>query len=320
MLERLAACDWTEEKRYDASPSALGVVMRSLTEGERKSAFAPPPTILPVTDILFDAWALTTIRDNLPGRPRVEPYLHGLADWQPPETQVAWREEVRRLQPKYKDDAEQAESETEDRRRSPNSLPSLLEDYPLKPHELLREPSHRAFKQFEAMAKRRPDLPVWLLDDDGKVTGADGRGSRRQGDEGTDRGHDHPSAAVRRWPGRRHAQRSAAAPGTGSLDVADEWYADKEKTVRHGVRLDENDPPDGMRLIRRVPLPGGSEETEPEYWYWFELGNEGGTSAKQPVEWCVHVKDVERSYGRDRGQTAARRRAAAGVEAGREVP
>ena len=111
-LERLAACGWTEE-RYDASPSAVGVVMRALTEEERKAAFAPPPTILPVTDILFDAWALTTIRDKLPGRPKVEPYLHGLAEWQPPETQVAWREEVERLQPKYSD-AEWEEREEEE--------------------------------------------------------------------------------------------------------------------------------------------------------------------------------------------------------------
>ena len=50
---------------------------------------------------------------------------------------------------------------------------------------------------------------------------------------------------------------SAAALETGSLDVADEWYVDKEKKVRSRVRLDENDPPDGMRLLRRVPLPGG---------------------------------------------------------------
>ena len=32
-------------------------------------------------------------RDTQP-RPPVEAYLHGVSDWQPPETQVAWREEV----------------------------------------------------------------------------------------------------------------------------------------------------------------------------------------------------------------------------------
>ena len=63
--------------------------------------------------------------------------------------------------------------------------------------------------------------------------------------------------------------------------------------MRRRVRLDEDEPPDGMRLIRRVPLPGGGDEAEPEYWYWFERGNEGGTSAIRRVEWCVHVNDVE---------------------------
>ena len=33
-----------------------------------------------LSDILFDTWALTTIRDVLPGRPPVEPYLHGISE------------------------------------------------------------------------------------------------------------------------------------------------------------------------------------------------------------------------------------------------
>ena len=77
----------------DASPAALG----KLDPAARLAAFAPPPTILPATDILFDAWALTTISGKLPGRPPVEPYLHGINDWQAPETYVAWREERREV-------------------------------------------------------------------------------------------------------------------------------------------------------------------------------------------------------------------------------
>ena len=296
VLERSPACDWTEE-RYDASPSALGIVMRSLTEEERKAAFTPLPTILPVTDILFDAWALTTIRDKLPGRPKVEPYLHGLAEWQPPETQVAWREEVERLQPGYDSDEERQERGADDRKALAKLATELLEDYPLKPHEVLREPSHRAFKQFEAMAKRCPGLPAWLLDDDGKVRVltvaelADRDGKERV--EGT---------TVLLAPSAGGLERgmlngSAAVPETGSLDVADEWYLDKEKTARRRARLEKNEPPDGMRLIRRVALPGYDEDADPDYWYWFEIGNEGAESAKDPVEWCVHVGDVERIAG-----------------------
>ena len=75
--------------RHDASPAALGAKMKTLTETQRNAAFAPKPIILPVTDILFDACALTTVRDKLPGRPPVEPYLHGIADYELPQTHVA---------------------------------------------------------------------------------------------------------------------------------------------------------------------------------------------------------------------------------------
>lgn len=171
---------------------------------------------------------------------------------------------------------------------------NLLEDYPLKPHELLREPSYRAFKQFDAVAKRCPDLPVWLLDD-GKVQVLTVADLADKDEKARIEGVTVllPPSAGGLKGGMLSGSTVAPAAEEPSLDVADEWYADKGKKVRRRVRLEEDDPPDGMRLIRRVPLPGGSEETDPESWYWFELGNEGDTSAKHPVEWCVHVKDVE---------------------------
>ena len=93
-----------------------------------------PPPISSLTP------ALTTITGKLPGRPPVEPYLHGLpTDWQPPETQVAWREEVEEITGDLLDESDPAK---------------LLSEYPLKPHELLREPSYRAFDRFTKMAKR----------------------------------------------------------------------------------------------------------------------------------------------------------------------
>lgn len=79
---------------YDASPASLTTMLDNLTKDEKEAAFSPQPDIPPATDILFDAWALTTIREKLPGRPPVEPYLHGISDYDPPQTYVAWREEV----------------------------------------------------------------------------------------------------------------------------------------------------------------------------------------------------------------------------------
>jgi CRISPR-associated endonuclease/helicase Cas3 len=75
---------------HDASPSAL---LALLDDPGVRMAFTPPTPELPCTDVLLDAWALTSIRDALPGRPAVHPFLHGVES-DPPETIVAWREEV----------------------------------------------------------------------------------------------------------------------------------------------------------------------------------------------------------------------------------
>src|SRR5437870_3299304 len=67
-----------------ASPLALMRLReREDLKSKFESAYTPPPTVLSLSDILFDAWALTTIRGKLPGRPLVEPYLHGLSGSEP---------------------------------------------------------------------------------------------------------------------------------------------------------------------------------------------------------------------------------------------
>src|SRR5262249_25567971 len=79
-----------KQLKGDASPAALG----SLPGEQVREAFTPPPEVLRVSDILFAAWTMTTIGESLPGRPPVADWLHGVAEWQPPETYVAWRQEV----------------------------------------------------------------------------------------------------------------------------------------------------------------------------------------------------------------------------------
>lgn len=64
----------------NGNPKAIGQLMN---DEDCQAAFTPPPTILPATDILFDAWALTTIKGKLPGRPPVERYLHGVSAYEP---------------------------------------------------------------------------------------------------------------------------------------------------------------------------------------------------------------------------------------------
>ena len=276
-LERLPKCDWIED-RFDASPAALGVLMRQLTEAERDAAFAPRPTILPASNILFDAWALTTIKGNLPGRPKVEPYLHGISGWEPPETHIAWREEVARL----------AELELSDK-----ELGELLDEYPLKPHELLRELSYRAFRHFEAIAKRCPDSPVWLVDDDGKVEVLTLMELADRDKKERIEGKTvllPPSAG-----GLKSGMLDGTTP-TPATDVADAIYVDEERTQLVRVRVDdpEDEQARNMRLIRRIDFtsPDDDEDADGRFWYWFGVSNNGEKSAKLPVLWRVHVDDV----------------------------
>lgn len=139
-----------EDGRHDASPATLS----ALSDRERQKAFTPAPAILPTTDILFDAWAMTTIHQKLPGRPPLGDWLHGIAQWEPPTTFVAWREEV-----EYTTDL-----------LSKYLIETLLEVYPLKPHEILRDREDRVRKNLEKIATRHPNKLVWLIDSDGEVT------------------------------------------------------------------------------------------------------------------------------------------------------
>ncbi|MGH9896013.1 MAG: helicase-related protein, partial [bacterium] len=137
--------------RHGANPAALA----TLPQSKRQAAFTPPPIIPPASEILFDAWAMTTVRQKLPGRPPVADWLHGAADWESPETHVAWREEVGLL--------------TQDlgHRYAPEDL---LEDYPLKPHELLRDGTKRIFVHMQKTLSRCPDLFAWVIDSEGQVS------------------------------------------------------------------------------------------------------------------------------------------------------
>jgi len=72
---------------YDASPKALASLPKPDT------ALAPTPTIVELTDILLDAWSMTSITEPMPGRPPVGSWLRGI-DAEEPQTTIAWRAEL----------------------------------------------------------------------------------------------------------------------------------------------------------------------------------------------------------------------------------
>lgn len=171
-LARKATLALLKHLHGDASPKALG----ELPADSCIAAFSPEPSILPATDILFDAWALTTILDKLPGRPPVAPYLHGVAEWEPKRTNVAWRDEVELITDELIE------------REGGNFPRELLADYPLKPHELLSDRSDRVYGALQTLiaepskslkgekhqaaldrAQKNTQTHVWLIDESGSV-------------------------------------------------------------------------------------------------------------------------------------------------------
>ena len=261
----------------DASPKALS----GLSADERTAAFSPAPTILPATDILFDSWSLTTIREKLPGRPPVAPYLHGVSEWDPPETFVAWREEVGLISGTLLDLYDPTE---------------LLEDYPLKPHELLRDRGDRVLDRLKGL-KAAADTPVWIIASDSAVRTA------TLGDLAT-----MPKGAL-------NDKTVVLPPSAGGLvngmldadsleadDVADEWRDQANRQRRIRVWKDDSDYHEkiaGMRLIREIHIQDtDDEDAKGRTWCWFErpaaAENEGSKAARGAVRLDVHTDDVVR--------------------------
>jgi CRISPR-associated endonuclease/helicase Cas3 len=251
----------------DAGPAALG----ELDSEARVAAFAPEPTILPATDILFDAWSLTTIRSEMPGRPPVEPYLHGVAKWELPRTQIAWREEVGRITKKLIE-------------RNGNEFPqALLDDYPLKPHELLSDRSDRVLKHLGEIAKRDPESPAWLVSENGTVEVLS-----------------LEELADKDKKARINGQTILLPPEVGGLngglldgkseqadDVVSELF-DEENQQRRAQVWDATEPPGGMALIRTIDTNPDADEfgsTEDE--------TENRVSAKRFWHWYARPRDAE---------------------------
>lgn len=78
---------------HNAGPQALDGLRRSLTAAQFEAACAPKLTTEDLTDILLDAWSMTTIARPMPGRAPVAAWLRGLDD-QAAETTIAWRAEL----------------------------------------------------------------------------------------------------------------------------------------------------------------------------------------------------------------------------------
>ncbi len=301
-----------EKLNGNAGPTALD----GLSATERIAAFSPPPELRVATEIQFDAWALTSIREPIAARPPVAPYLHGEAEWQPPETHVAWREEL--------DVLDAAEL------RGAYPPADLLEDFPLKPHELLRDTSERVFDQIAALLGKRQDkgapLPdAWLVGEDGNVTvlplaqlvsddGAVAEEEEQDEEEGGNDGADKKAEKARKiraiaalanatliLPASlggidKNGLLTANTTGSadGKADVADIVAKDGDEKIPAQRRRVWSNIPDvpaalataGFRLIRTIDScldeedTDDSEETSHRYWLWLEAKASDATGAR----------------------------------------
>jgi CRISPR-associated endonuclease/helicase Cas3 len=291
-LELLRLLPQREDGRHDGCPARLA----EQPADQRRAAFTPLPQILHVGDVLFDSWALTSIRAQLPGRPPVADWLHGVEEQPEPETHVAWREEVELLR--------HAEMQSDE-------LADLLDDYPLKSHELLRGRSDRVAKSLQALAQARPDLPVWIVSPNDELTILT-LGELASADQ--DRlAHQTvllpPSAG-----GLTEQGMLCSTPGRIAgiqYDVADSIRDEQGRPLRErrttaanaGVEL-----PHGVRLVRKIPLqpPSDEEPTEmeavatavgPQVRLFFvrsrTADDQGSMTAAEPQDLTVHQKRTD---------------------------
>jgi CRISPR-associated endonuclease/helicase Cas3 len=86
-----------------------------------ENACSPEPTTVELTDILLDAWSMTSITEPMPGRPEVGPWLRGIADEQA-QTTIAWRAELELL---HNDPTPE------------KALSAIFAKHPIRPHESL---------------------------------------------------------------------------------------------------------------------------------------------------------------------------------------
>lgn len=304
-----------EDGRLDASPSALG----RLDAEKRAAAFSPTPAILPTSDILFDRWALTTIRGPLPGRPPVADWLHGVEEGEPSQTHVAWRTEV-----EFLSDTRQYD------------LAELLEDYPLKPHELLRDASLRVVEQLEKIAARVDDEDLWIVSPDDSVRAAKLSEVLKGDKKKTAQSIANCTLILPPRAGGLEqgflSGDARFADGAG-YDISDRWL--DENGVPRRVRLwDDEELPTGMRLVRTVDIGFGRDEECEEgagrrYWQWLvrprTADDDGSRSAnsKQELNWhCkraeTHAVQLAAALGLERVEAEALRVAAAWHDRGKD--
>jgi len=263
------------DKRFDACPVAL----RELPSDLAQDAFAQVPEIPHVSEILFDRWALTSIRHAFPGRPPVADWLHGIPTYEPPVVALAWRREVDLLTPEVATD---------------EFVREVLDDYPIKSFELLTDRVDRVCKHLKTMA-RRIDGPAWVVGSDRKLE----RCLLSDLVEWKEEKLADATVVLSPTFGGLTPQgqlRGAAEPAAEiPYDVADEW---RGESGPHRVRSNNLELPSGMRLVQFFESAVSDEgDDTPAVFAWFvrpESADDDGSRTSAGAQLLsAHLSDAE---------------------------
>ena len=265
-LQLLKKLPQREDKLHDASPKTLG----DLPDELRDAAFSPMPEILHVDDILFDAWSLTTIWEELPGRPPVADWLHGVSDNKLPDTHIAWREEVKKI--------------TGEKWLEIYPPEELLKDYPLKQHELLRDNSKRIFEHLKKLAKKHKDEPVWIIDPQSNIDPPRTLGDLVSARE-KEKAIEHSTVLLPPCVGGlSNGLFDGSAPFNGELsdyDISQRWCNENGSPRRKREWIKENEDVTGiedMREVRSIDLSletDEDEQSQQKIWRWYVRLHQG---------------------------------------------
>jgi CRISPR-associated endonuclease/helicase Cas3 len=126
----------SHDESFAASPEALRHLLDRLGAERVSNCFSARPRCVPLTDILLDKWSLTRV-ENLPGRPPVARWLHGV-EGDRPQLYVAWRDEVNEV----------AEANS-------RVLKTLYDKHPIHSREHLRGPLGEVLAELKKLAKHK---------------------------------------------------------------------------------------------------------------------------------------------------------------------
>ncbi len=260
----------------DASPSAL----RALPREECVQASTPQPAIHHVDALLFDRWSYTTITDPLPGRPAVAEWLHGVAEWEPPRTSVAWRSEVAWLTGEH---------------LGRERLDDFLADYPLRSRETLSDITSRVVKQLEKVAARDRDgvQCAWLVryDRPAEIVKLAELVSRY--DSKRNPTFDDATVVLAPQAGGLNA---GLLDGAAEFDPALRYDLGPKETERLVHESEEApDAPAGMRLVRSVKR--GLDEDDVLWWHLYansqRADDDGSRTSRKELLLADHLQRTE---------------------------